>query len=64
MPYVAARNAVWEIESTPYWHVTSEQDILLHNARVAEGIIWSVSAAAQLPGLEKATTRYGVAGSG
>jgi hypothetical protein len=46
-----------------FWHLTTTNGFLKHNARVGSGIVYSVSAVAEQPGLEKAVSPYSIARS-
>ena len=55
---ITARNVEYALLPSTYWHLTDENDFLLHNVFLGEGISMSVSAVRKIPGLQKATSPY------
>ncbi len=58
MSFVTTRGTTYELEEPRYWHLTQPNDILLHNARLGEGIRWTVSVLAEQSGMQDVVTRY------
>ena len=44
-----------------FWHLTTEKGIFRNNARAGKGVVYSISAIARMPGLEKAVSPYSMA---
>lgn len=46
------------LQPDTFWHLTTPNGFFQNNARVNKGIVLSISAAAQIPGLENAVSPY------
>jgi hypothetical protein len=47
-----------------FWHLSPPNGLLKNNARVGNGVVYSIGAVAELPGLENAVSPYSFARSG